>query len=145
MIKGKENVRKLAVDISLFSKKIRKVAFDTGRSEFEVLRDEVVARTPIDTGFARSKWTQVIEQSDTLYFELQVPYGFALDKGSKPGKAPWPSPGPKTDLSKGRIFSSQVSGREGGITEVVFNEDRKGKIAAAILDNILKELKHGMG
>ena len=144
-VKGTEELNKVVVGIQAFSKRALQAAKATARTEMTSLRGAAIARTPVDTGKARGSWSSVIEAGDTMYFELDVPYGHALDKGSEPGSAPWPSVGPRTALYKGRIFSSQVADGEGGIVAEVFNEARKGQIADAILNTVQKELTDALG
>jgi hypothetical protein len=152
MIKGIDRLKKLQIEIGVFSRKVKAAAKSTARLEMNELRTEIIGRTPKDTGRARSKWSVIHEKANTLAFQLNVPYGFALDSGSQQGARPWPRPGPKTAVYKGlnniyagRIFSSQVADGQGGITAEVFDETRKGDIAAKVLASIEKELQNAMG
>ena len=91
----------------------------------EEIRSRMVQSTPIDTKRARQSWGEVrregglshsggtdagpvARQSIGFSFGNTAPYSHILDKGSTPGKKPWPSVGPKTTMKDGRIFSSQA-------------------------------------
>lgn len=141
MIEGLDELKQMSVDLGTLLNELIGVAKETARKEMGDVRTDAIARTPIDSGEARRSWSSLIEDADTLYFELNVPYGFALDVGSEPGNKPWPSPGPKTELYKGSIFSSQVADGEGGITAEVFSEERQVEIMGNIANSVMAQIK----
>jgi hypothetical protein len=80
--------------------------------------------TPVDSTMAKRSWTQperiqfqtqdatfpVSRRSVGYAFGNIQPYSRVLEKGSQPGKRPWPSAGPRTVEQAGRIYSSQAPG-----------------------------------
>ena len=145
MIEGLEHLRRVAVGVSRYQGKMLEIAMNVATMEMAKLRMEFIRRTPIDEGDAINSWTPVNRDNTRLSFMLDVPYGQALDIGSTPGAKPWPNPGPKTALYKGRIFSDQVSDGEGGMTAEILTDARKGDIAEKISDALMKELLNALG
>ncbi len=145
MITGLKDLRKITVGLVRFSKQIEDTAFQAGTREMFDLAMSMANRTPVDTGLASHSWSEITRRGDELSFQLDVPYGLTLDIGSTPGKSPWPSPGPKTELYNGRIFSSQVADGVGGIVAEVLTVERKGDIAIAIMKKIDEDLKNALG
>ena len=76
----------------------------------EKVRKAVYDATPEDTGRAKGSWTGVERTSQGYSFGNYAPYAHILQTGSLPGKRPWPSVGPKTEMYEGRIYSSQAPG-----------------------------------
>lgn len=144
MITGIKNLHKITVGLSQFSKQIKDTAFQVGMNEMLNLKMDMILRTPIDTGLASSSWSAIIRSGNELSFQLDVPYGLVLDIGSTPGSAPWRSPGPRTKLYKGRIYSSQVADGAGGIVAEVLDDDRMVHITNVIGQKIGQELKNVM-
>jgi hypothetical protein len=145
MIKGIGNLKKIQVGFSRFSKQIEKIALIAGFEEMVNLEADMVERTPVDKGHAQTRWSEIKQSGSELAFELSgIPYALVLDIGSTPGAKPWPGPGPRTALYKGRVFSSQVADGKGGITAEVLTEQRKGEIAEAVLDRVELELLNAL-
>ena len=71
-------------------------------------------RAPVDSGDFRDSWesTPVTKGNNKLSAKIlnSEIYASAIEFGSAPGEKPWPSPGPKTVMSGGRIYSSQAVG-----------------------------------
>lgn len=145
MNKSLKDLREITVGLSRFSKQIEDTAFRIGKIEMFNLAMNMSNRTPVDTGLASHSWSEIIRSENELSFQLTVPYGSVLDLGSIPGQKPWPSPGPKTTLYNGRIFSSQVADGIGGIVAEVLTIERKGDIVKAIMNEIDKDLKNALG
>lgn len=89
------------------------------------VRSAIVEGTPVDTGEARASWGPIKKNEGGLSFQSTVPYMLHLEKGSTPGEQPWPTPGPKTVMQGGKIYSSQAPG---------------GIVATANVDAIMDEL-----
>lgn len=94
------------------------------------IRMAVKEATPIDTGEAQESWTIVRRDEGGYSFGNIAPYARVLEKGSEPGKKPWPNPGPKTQLFEGKIYSTQAIG---GMFKKANIED--------IIDTALKDLE----
>lgn len=144
-MKGLSELNKIVVGVTRYFDNIEDVIEPIAVQEISRLRDEARLRTPIDSGKARSRWSRVMRDQDSFYTELRIPYGFALDRGSLLRHRPWPSPGPKTTLFKGKVYSTQVADGEGGIVDVVMNEERMGKIKEKILTAAYKGLSDVLG
>jgi hypothetical protein len=98
-------------------------------------------KAPVDTGEFKESWTSTeISGSGTLRANItnnHVASG-AIEFGSAPGSSPWPSPGPKTVMSSGRIFSSQAVG---GTINKVFNDTNVKIFAEKIANSIMRAFK----
>ncbi len=88
---------------------LQKISLDT--------QAELMAASPVGkTGIFRSSWQGEVQISNTpkMLGELSIwnptIYGEPLEVGSKKGKRPWPSAGPRTKEAHGRIWSSQAVG-----------------------------------
>lgn len=80
------------------------------RSVASQVRKAVVQATPKDSGAAKRSWTPVRKTTGGYSFNNPLDYAHVLEYGSEPGKRPWPSAGPKTVLSGGKIYSAQAPG-----------------------------------
>jgi hypothetical protein len=71
-------------------------------------------RSPVDTGRFRAAWQlSPFYGANTIagiMLTNNVPYAGVLEFGSRSGKKPWPSAGPKTVVHSGRIYSRQAPG-----------------------------------
>ena len=77
------------------------------------IRNRVITESPVGEhlgGRLKRSWTQLSKHEGGLSFKSTAPYAHVIHRGSKPGSPPWPSPGPRTTLQKGRIYSSQLPG-----------------------------------
>jgi hypothetical protein len=111
------------------------------------VRRSVQTATPVDSGAAKRSWSPPQKiQFETVDSSFPVqrravgyafgniqPYSRALEKGSQPGKRPWPSTGPRTTMFEGMIYSSQAPG---GIFE---NADLE-KVVERELPKIMEKL-----
>ncbi len=119
---------KVKVDVKGFDqrthrRKIKKMVKEVGLE----CRKRMVAATPVDSGTAKRSWSPLKDVSNR-YSKYHVTYetynskryAAWLEKGSKKGSRPWPSPGPRTIDSGSRIYSSQAPGgisKTAGISE----------------------------
>lgn len=94
-------------------------------------------------GQAKRSWSDIKYVDGGYAFENIVPYILALDKGSEPGKKPWPkATNIRTVNSRGKIFSSRVVDSKGsGIVDPVLSDDR---IIDAIARTVVKYVKQEM-
>ena len=91
------------------------------------IRSRFIQATPRDSGTAMRSYSiikrnlgglsfsggapgPVQRRAISYSFGNVTPYAGVLEKGSVRGRKPWPSPGPRTVLENGRIFSSQAPG-----------------------------------
>lgn len=79
-----------------------------------IIENELRERAPVDSGDFRDSWesSSIAKGQNSLsakIFNNEI-YASAIEFGSTPGEKPWPSPGPKTRMSGGRIYSSQAVG-----------------------------------
>jgi hypothetical protein len=150
-IKGLTGLKEVIIGLYNFESKISSALSEPITKIMDSLRKDMILRTPLDTSdrrdnvIARQHWSPVENVGNTYYFQLDSEYGLTLDKGSAIGYQPWPSPGPRTEIFKGRIFSTQVSDGEGGITAEVLKEEREKQIVGQIFDMVIKELANDMG
>lgn len=99
----------------------------------EWLRSLIVDRTPVDTGYAQSKWGEVERERNGFSFSNPVHYMRVLEDGLYPGI------GPKTVFFQGGIYSSQAPG--GIVGPIVNNERILSKVANRIVSNILSGIR----
>lgn len=119
----------------------------------------VKARTPVGTrpgarstktkagrharGLAKRSWSDITYTGGGYSFENTVPYILALDRGSEPGKSPWPNPtNVRTVSSKGNIFSSRVVDSKGsGIIDPILSDRHAiDSIARTVVRYIKQEM-----
>jgi len=97
---------------------------------------------PVDSGAFKEAWSSSGRQSSggnlTASISNNSAYAGAIEFGSAPGSKPWPSPGPKTEMSGGRIYSSRAVG---GTLDKVFNDVRMMKFAESLASSILRAFK----
>lgn len=103
---------------------------------------QLKSAAPVDSGAFKEAWSSSGRQSSggdlTASISNNSAYAGAIEFGSLPGSKPWPSPGEKTVMSGGRIYSSQAVG---GTLDKVFNEVKFMEFAEAIADSILRAFK----
>lgn len=102
------------------------------------VRKAVVDATPVDTGKAKAGWEAVRRNRGGISFGNREVYTASLIEGSIPGSRPWPSVGPKTTASQGRIYSSQAPG---GILEKAKVDEIVEKISAKVIEDVLNEAR----
>lgn len=103
--------------------------------------DELKENAPVDSGKFKDAWEYDISSSGKGLMATvsnDTVYASAIEFGSTPGQKPWPSPGPKTVVSGGRIYSSQAVG---GTIEKTFNDANMQKFAEKIANAILRAFK----
>lgn len=102
----------------------------------------LVLISPVDKGIFKTNWIPPVEalteNSITLSITNDTPYGIAIDEGSKLGSRPWPNPGPKTVLNKGRVFSTQAP--EGAISPTIIELGLEEKILSKAYKIIIEKL-----
>lgn len=92
---------------------------------------------PVDKGDFRESWESSIIGSSATFSNRQ-PYAAAIEFGSAPGYDPWPSPGQKTTVSGGRIYSTQAVG---GTINKVFDEKAVNAFAEKLAKSIVGAFK----
>ena len=115
-------------DIKYFGTYLRKSAISTDSQIKKILKNtskdflnELKKLAPIDKGDYKASWKldeNSASNSISVEFYNSMPYGFAIERGSTPGQRPWPSPGPRTILNNGKIYSKQAVG---GTIDKVFS------------------------
>jgi len=102
---------------------------------------DIQRNTPVDKGALRAAWQLDFKQtSDSYQGEINnsLPYAVPIEVGSTPGKRPWKSPGPKTVLSEGKIYSSQAVG---GVVNKVVDDKSIDKFMTTLADIVDKVIK----
>jgi hypothetical protein len=105
------------------------------RSVASRVRKAVMSATPVFTGETRKSWTPVRKVSGGYSFSNPLVQADVLDKGSSPGQKPWPSPGPRTTLYRGKIYSSQAPG---GILYTADVERIANEVASELFEKMFK-------
>lgn len=77
------------------------------------LLGKAMMSSPVDTGRFRANWRtgrppKMAGSVAEVYIANTLPYSGVLEYGSPVGGKPWASPGAKTVVSAGRIFSKQA-------------------------------------
>lgn len=132
---------------------------EVSRTVAERLKLLVKARTPVGTrsgsrttktkagrhvrGLAKRSWSDITYSGGGYSFENATPYILALDRGSDPGKEPWPNAtNVRTVSSKGKIFSSRVVDSKGsGIVDPILSDAR---VIDSIARTVVKYIKQEM-
>ena len=72
---------------------------------------DIISRSPVDKNFYRGDWEMIQKKGagtlTTIVISNNMPYAGVMEEGSPVGGKPWASPGPKTVLKDGRIWSNQ--------------------------------------
>lgn len=110
------DVRILGLDgvemlVTRFQRKA-KIPLYSALSKFVLdIRNDVVERSPVDSGDYKGDWDMKKGTSSGSAIEVRLTnerdYAGVMEEGSEPGARPWPSPGPKTVLKNGRIWSRE--------------------------------------
>lgn len=111
---------------------------DTLERESMIFLNDLKMQAPVDKGDFKRSWetSSVTKESNskTVSIYNDKAYSPAIEFGSIPGESPWPSPGQKTVMSSGRIFSTQAVG---GTIENTFSNENVRKFAIEIANSIL--------
>ncbi len=106
------------------------------------LEGQLRSNSPVDHGDFKGAWKSsgVIGSSGNLTARVSnnSVYAGAIEFGSAPGSRPWPSPGPKTTNSGGRIYSSQAVG---GVINKTLDEKTIMMFASKLANSIARAFR----
>jgi len=134
-----KELNRFTMTIKASSPKIQKISKTMFKKFVIDNHRKIQKESPEDTGHFRASWELDFKESgDTFRGEVTnpLPYASVIEFGSTPGKKPWPSPGPKTVLASGKIYSSQAVG--GVVSKVV--TDKNIEDFMQTLGGILREI-----
>lgn len=135
------NVNGLAQYIKRFGERADRNIFNTFESFVRFFEEDLKSKAPVDKGDFKEGWhSETSRGMDQISAQISNDkvYASAIEFGSSPGEKPWPSPGPKTVMSNGRIFSSQAVG---GTIEKTFDKENINDFAETIAKSILRAFK----
>lgn len=101
--------------------------------------NEIIIKSPVGDrrttrhtpGTFRKLWYATKPSKYTVKLINMIVYALPVIEGSKPGQAPWPSPGPRTMMHNGRVMSRAMVNNppaQGAFMDTVFSKDRVHKI-----------------
>jgi hypothetical protein len=107
-----------------------------------IFENDLKMHAPVDKGDFKDSWSSspITNKSGdkSVTISNDEVYSSAIEFGSVPGESPWPTPGPKTVMSGGRIFSTQAVG---GTIDKTFSKENVRGFAIEIANSILRAFR----
>jgi hypothetical protein len=122
-IKGLNQAQKFVQSVE---KKIDNVLATAPKAIAMEIRDELESATPVYTGHLANMWKIADVRKGHARVTNPVYYARYIEFGSELHSHPWPSPGLRTSMMGGRVWSTQAIG---GVTQ---------NITSGMVDNLVK-------
>ncbi|GAG26908.1 unnamed protein product [marine sediment metagenome] len=122
--------------INLNSKKIKKDFNKELKNFVYGSKKNLKDLSPVDSKDFKNSWNSEFNDLSGTIFNEKV-YAPIMELGSKPGAKPWKTPGEKTVLFEGMIYSSQAPG---GIIDKAITEENINNLLESLEKSIIKVL-----